>query len=200
MKKKPDIGYILHFYWFYILGGLALLAAIIGILFTLLTKEPEPDYTVALMSAEMIEEPVLERLRQRFESAAEDLNGDGKTWVEITAYTYAAAQSEEEANKLDPYEAVAGTIWFQAEILMGKSAIYIVSPYTYETLAAQDPTFFVPAADIIASAEGETIAMSAITDDELWQKFEIALHMPADQTAAEQSFSLIERILEGYRR
>ena len=198
MKKKTGIGYILHFYWFYILGGLALLTAIIGILFTFLAKEPEPDYTVALMSAEVIEEPVLERLRQSFESAAEDLNGDGRVWVEITAYSFASAQSEEEANKLDPYEAVAGAVWFQAEILMGKSAIYIVSPYSYETLIAQDPAFFVPASDSVASAEGDTIPMNIITDDEFWQKYEIALHMPTDRAAAEQSFSLIERLLEGY--
>ena len=196
MKKKFDLRYFLHFYWFYLIGGIALLAAVIGISVSLLTKEPEPDYTVALMTASAPEESVLLSLEKHLESAGEDLNRDGRVWVDITPFSYAAVQRREDTDNQDPYKAVADTVWFQAEILTGKSCIYILTPYTYDTLLALDESFFVPVSDCIAGTAGMTIPMSAVSDDDFWQDYEIALHIPENSSAAESSFTLLEKLLE----
>ena len=191
VKKRLDLGYIFRYYWFFIAGGVALLAAVVGICVNLLVREPEPDYTVALMCGNEFSEEQISDLQALFERKAEDLNGDGRAWVQIDTYLFAAAESTDDENELNPYKTVANTVWFRAELSQGKSALYLVRPYTYETLQNLETDFFVP-----ISEERDVVPMSELTEDEAWRDYEIALHIPNNRAAVNDSMELLQRLLE----
>ena len=195
MKRKIDLGYIFRYYWFFIIGGLAFLAAVVGICLNILKKEPEPDYTVALMCGVEIDEADISALRAVFEGKADDLNADGRKWVQIDTYLFAGAENADDENDLDPYRSVANTVWFQAELLQGKSVLYLVRPYTYETLQKLQEDFFVPVKELLP-AEENTVPLSRIVSGEKWQDFEIALHLPENRSAVEDSIELLKRLLD----
>lgn len=199
--KLERLTYTLRFYWPFLLGGVLLLLVLGGLLAGWLRQEPEPDYSIAWMTAETPAPEELETVQAAFEAVADDRNGDGQILVQIEQFAYASEKTGQNGSSLgEAYESVAETVWFSAEYREGDCAIYLLEPETMEALQALDPDLFEPLSQCIAGVEMETIPLnSVISLGSRWEETVIAVRNPPDpesqQTEYEASRQLLQRLL-----
>lgn len=199
--KLERLTYTLRFYWPFLLGGVLLLLVLGGVVAGWLHQEPEPDYSIAWMTAETPTQEELDAVHAAFESVADDRNGDGQILVQIEQFAYASEKTEQNGSSLgEAYESVAETVWFSAEYREGDCVIYLLEPETMEALQSLDSELFQPLSQCVEGVETDTIPLnSVISLGNQWEETVIAVRNPPDpetqQTEYEASWQLLERLL-----
>ena len=107
MSEKKEIWNT--WWWYHKVHVLIAAAALAVVLYSVLPGflAAKPDYSVALITTEGIPDGTMAALKERFEQAADDANGDGKILVDVVHYGADLSGETEgtvnymEASKLD---------------------------------------------------------------------------------------------------
>ncbi len=111
--------------WWYYHWGMVLVAAVVvlGVVYVGygLATVVEPDYSVALVTANDLPDEAALRLEQALESFGEDRNGDGAVIVQLNRYTWSA-----DASLTDMDSQTAGATRMNTDLANGESGIWIL--------------------------------------------------------------------------
>lgn len=123
-KKKLFIG---------ILCGALVVSFICSVIFKV-----HPDYTVAIMSGQYVDDSALKVLENSLTPYGEDVNGDGKVVVRVLNYSV-ATQSGDSSYDVAAQQAVA--VRFAADISTGESMIWLHDEVGYYCMGEQENLF-----------------------------------------------------------
>lgn len=111
--------------WWYYNWGIVAVAAmvIVGVAYVAhgLLTTVDPDYTVAVVTAEALPDEAVQRLQTALADYAEDANGDGAVVVQVNNYTWSA-----DAALTDMNEQMAGATQMNTDLANGESKIWIL--------------------------------------------------------------------------
>ena len=111
--------------WWYYNWGIVAVAAmvIVGVAYVAhgLLTTVDPDYTVAVVTAEALPDEAVQRLQTALADYAEDANGDGAVVVQVNNYTWSA-----DAALTDMNGQMAGTTQMNTDLANGESKIWIL--------------------------------------------------------------------------
>ena len=118
-KKKARANW-----WYYNWGIVAVAAlVIVGVAYVAhgLLTTVDPDYTVAVVTAEALPDEAVQRLQTALADYAEDANGDGAVVVQVNNYTWSA-----DAALTDMNGQMAGATQMNTDLANGESKIWIL--------------------------------------------------------------------------
>ncbi|MBS6699637.1 MAG: hypothetical protein KH269_11325 [Faecalibacterium prausnitzii] len=111
--------------WWYYNWGIVAVAAmvIVGVAYVAhgLLTTVDPDYTVAVVTAEALPDEAVQRLQTTLADYAEDANGDGAVIVQVNNYTWSA-----DAALTDMNGQMAGATQMNTDLANGESKIWIL--------------------------------------------------------------------------
>ena len=111
--------------WWYYNWGIVAVAAmvIVGVAYVAhgLLTTVDPDYTVAVVTAEALPDEAVQRLQTALADYAEDANGDGAVIVQVNNYTWSA-----DAALTDMNGQMAGATQMNTDLSNGESKIWIL--------------------------------------------------------------------------
>ena len=111
--------------WWYYNWGIVAVAAmvIVGVAYVAhgLLTTVDPDYTVAVVTAEALPDEAVQRLQTVLADYAEDANGDGAVVVQVNNYTWSA-----DAALTDMNGQMAGATQLNTDLANGESKIWIL--------------------------------------------------------------------------
>ena len=111
--------------WWYYNWGIVAVAAmvIVGVAYVAhgLLTTADPDYTVAVVTAEALPDEAVQRLQTALADYAEDANGDGAVIVQVNNYTWSA-----DAALTDMIGQMAGATQMNTDLANGESKIWIL--------------------------------------------------------------------------
>ena len=111
--------------WWYYNWGIVAVAAmvIVGVAYVAhgLLTTVDPDYTVAVVTAEALPDEAVQRLQTALADYAEDANGDGAVVVQVNNYTWSA-----DAALTDMNGQMAGATQLNTDLANGESKIWIL--------------------------------------------------------------------------
>lgn len=111
-------------WWYYHWGIVAVVAvlavSVIYVAHGLLTTV-DPDYTVAVVTAEALPDEAVQNLQSALEAYADDANNDGAVIVQVNNYTWSANASLTEQN-----QQMAGATQMNTDLANGESKIWIL--------------------------------------------------------------------------
>ena len=111
--------------WWYYNWGIVAVAAmvIVGVAYVAhgLLTTVDPDYTVAVVTAEALPDEAVQRLQTALADYAEDANGDGAVIVQVNNYTWSA-----DAALTDMNGQMAGATQMNTDLANGESKIWIL--------------------------------------------------------------------------
>lgn len=111
--------------WWYYNWGIVAVAAmvIVGVAYVAhgLLTTVDPDYTVAVVTAEALPDEAVQRLQTALADYAEDANGDGAVIVQVNNYTWSA-----DAALTDMNGQMAGATQMNTDLSSGESKIWIL--------------------------------------------------------------------------
>lgn len=118
-KKKARANW-----WYYNWGIVAVAAlVIVGVVYVAhgLLTSVDPDYTVAVVTADALPDEAVQRLQTALADYAEDANGDGAVVVQVNNYTWSA-----NASLTDMNGQMAGATQMNTDLANGESKIWIL--------------------------------------------------------------------------
>ena len=111
--------------WWYYNWGIVAVAAmvIVGVVYVAhgLLTTVDPDYTVAVVTADALPDEAVQRLQTALADYAEDANGDGAVVVQVNNYTWSA-----NASLTDMNGQMAGATQLNTDLANGESKIWIL--------------------------------------------------------------------------
>lgn len=111
--------------WWYYNWGIMTVAAmvIVGVAYVAhgLLTTVDPDYTVAVVTAEALPDEAVQRLQTALADYAEDANGDGAVVVQVNNYTWSA-----DAALTDMNGQMAGATQMNTDLANGESRLWIL--------------------------------------------------------------------------
>ena len=111
--------------WWYYNWGIVAVAAmvIVGVVYVAhgLLTSVDPDYTVAVVTAEALPDEAVQRLQTALADYAEDANGDGAVVVQVNNYTWSS-----NASLTDMNGQMAGATQMNTDLANGESKIWIL--------------------------------------------------------------------------
>ena len=111
--------------WWYYNWGIVAVAAmvVVGVAYVAhgLLTTVDPDYTVAVVTAEALPDEAVQHLQTALADYAEDANGDGAVIVQVNNYTWSANASLTEQN-----QQMAGATQMNTDLANGESKIWIL--------------------------------------------------------------------------
>ena len=111
--------------WWYYNWGIVAVAAmvVVGVAYVAhgLLTTVDPDYTVAVVTAEALPGEAVQNLRTALEAYADDANGDGAVIVQVNNYTWSA-----NASLTDMNGQMAGATQMNTDLANGESKIWIL--------------------------------------------------------------------------
>jgi hypothetical protein len=114
-----------HANWWYYNWGIVAVAAmvIVGVAYVAhgLLTTVDPDYTVAVVTAEALPDEAVQHLQIALADYAEDANGDGAVVVQVNNYTWSA-----DAALTDMNGQMAGATQMNTDLSSGESKIWIL--------------------------------------------------------------------------
>lgn len=111
-------------WWYYHWGIVAVAAVVvIGVVYVAhgLMTAVDPDYTVAVVTAESLPDEAVQDLQTALEQYADDANGDGAVIVQVNNYTWSA-----NASLTDMNGQMAGATQMNTDLSNGESKIWIL--------------------------------------------------------------------------
>lgn len=172
--------------WWYYNWGIVTVAAmvIVGVAYVAhgLLTTVDPDYTVAVVTAEALPDEAVQRLQTALADYAEDANGDGAVVVQVNNYTWSA-----DAALTDMNGQMAGATQMNTDLANGESKIWIL----------EDPDGFEQAYDALSEKLGENWKTQLI----LWSQQSTLsnLDLGSYNTAADGSQTVdVQRRFAGY--
>ena len=172
--------------WWYYNWGIVTVAAmvIVGVAYVAhgLLTTVDPDYTVAVVTAEALPDEAVQRLQTALADYAEDANGDGTVVVQVNNYTWSA-----DAALTDMNGQMAGATQMNTDLANGESKIWIL----------EDPEGFEQAYDALSEKLGENWKTQLI----LWSQQSTLsnLDLGSYNTAADGSQTVdVQRRFAGY--
>mgnify|MGYP004455489323 CR=1 FL=1 len=173
--------------WWYYNWGIVAVAAmvVVGVAYVAhgLLTTVDPDYTVAVVTAEALPDEAVQHLQTALADYAEDVNGDGAVVVQVNNYTWSANASLTEQN-----QQMAGATQMNTDLSSGESKIWIL----------EDPEGFEAAYGALREKLGENWKTQLI----LWSQQSTLsnLDLGSYNTAADGSQSVdIQSRFAGYR-
>ena len=121
-KKKARANW-----WYYNWGIVAVAAlVIVGVVYVAhgLLTSVDPDYTVAVVTADALPDEAVQRLQTALADYAEDANGDGAVVVQVNNYTWSA-----NASLTDMNGQMAGATQLNTDLANGESKIWILEDH-----------------------------------------------------------------------
>ena len=172
--------------WWYYNWGIVTVAAmvIVGVAYVAhgLLTTVDPDYTVAVVTAEALPDEAVQRLQTALADYAEDANGDGAVVVQVNNYTWSA-----DAALTDMNGQMAGATQMNTDLANGESRLWIL----------EDPEGFEQAYDALSEKLGENWKTQLI----LWSQQSTLsnLDLGSYNTAADGSQTVdVQRRFAGY--
>lgn len=172
--------------WWYYNWGIVAVAAmvIVGVAYVAhgLLTTIDPDYTVAVVTAEALPDEAVQRLQTALADYAEDANGDGAVMVQVNNYTWRA-----DAALTDMNGQMAGATQMNTDLANGESKIWILD----------DPEGFEQAYGALSEKLGENWKTQLI----LWSQQSTLsnLDLGSYNTAADGSQTVdVQRRFAGY--
>ena len=111
--------------WWYYNWGIVAVAAmvVVGVAYVAhgLLTTVDPDYTVAVVTAEALPDEAVQHLQTALEAYADDANGDGAVIVQVNNYTWSA-----NASLTDMNGQMAGATQMNTDLANGESKIWIL--------------------------------------------------------------------------
>ena len=173
--------------WWYYNWGIVAVAAmvVVGVAYVAhgLLTTVDPDYTVAVVTAEALPDEAVQHLQTALADYAEDVYGDGAVVVQVNNYTWSANASLTEQN-----QQMAGATQMNTDLSSGESKIWIL----------EDPEGFEAAYGALREKLGENWKTQLI----LWSQQSTLsnLDLGSYNTAADGSQSVdIQSRFAGYR-
>ena len=172
--------------WWYYTWGIVAVAAmvVVGVAYVAhgLLTTVDPDYTVAVVTAEALPDEAVQHLQTALADYAADANGDGVVLVQVNNYTWSANASLTEQN-----QQMAGATQMNTDLSSGESKIWIL----------EDPEGFEAAYGALSEKLGENWKTQLI----LWSQQSTLsnLDLGSYNTAADGSQSMdIQSRFAGY--
>ena len=173
--------------WWYYNWGIVAVAAmvVVGVAYVAhgLLTTVDPDYTVAVVTAEALPDEAVQNLQSALEAYADDANNDGAVVVQVNNYTWSADAALTEQN-----QQMAGATQMNTDLSSGESKIWIL----------EDPEGFEAAYGALREKLGENWKTQLI----LWSQQSTLsnLDLGSYNTAADGSQSVdIQSRFAGYR-
>ena len=129
-----------HYHWGLVVAGVVLAASVVYVIHGLNTTI-DPDYSVAVVTADTLPDASAQRLQTVLESYGQDRNRDGVVVVELNVYTWSA-----DASLTDMNSQMAGATRMNTDLANGASGIWILA----------DPAGFEAAYGALSEAWGRT--------------------------------------------
>ena len=111
--------------WWYYNWGIVAVAAmvVVGVAYVAhgLLTTVDPDYTVAVVTAEALPDEAVQNLQSALEAYADDANNDGAVVVQVNNYTWSADATLTEQN-----QQMAGATQMNTDLSSGESKIWIL--------------------------------------------------------------------------
>ena len=119
-QKKRSRANWWYYHWGIVAVAAVLAVAVIYVAHGLLTTV-DPDYTVAVVTAESLPDEAVQSLQTALEAYADDANGDGAVIVQVNNYTWSA-----NASLTDMNGQMAGATQMNTDLANGESKIWIL--------------------------------------------------------------------------
>ncbi len=119
-QKKRSRANWWYYHWGIVAVAAVLAVSVIYVAHGLLTTV-DPDYTVAVVTAESLPDEAVQSLQTALEQYADDANGDGAVIVQVNNYTWSANASLTEQN-----QQMAGATQMNTDLAGGESKIWIL--------------------------------------------------------------------------
>ena len=119
-QKKRSRANWWYYHWGIVAVAAVLAVSVIYVAHGLLTTV-DPDYTVAVVTAQPLPDEAVQSLQTALEAYADDTNGDGAVIVQVNNYTWSANASLTEQN-----QQMAGATQMNTDLANGESKIWIL--------------------------------------------------------------------------
>ena len=119
-QKKRSRANWWYYHWGIVAVAAVLAVSVIYVAHGLLTTV-DPDYTVAVVTAQPLPDEAVQSLQTALEACAADANGDGAVIVQVNNYTWSANASLTEQN-----QQMAGATQMNTDLANGESKIWIL--------------------------------------------------------------------------
>ena len=119
-QKKRSRANWWYYHWGFVAVAAVLAVSVIYVAHGLLTTV-DPDYTVAVVTAQPLPDEAVQSLQTALEAYADDTNGDGAVIVQVNNYTWSANASLTEQN-----QQMAGATQMNTDLANGESKIWIL--------------------------------------------------------------------------
>ena len=119
-QKKRSRANWWYYHWGIVAVAAVLAVSVIYVAHGLLTTV-DPDYTVAVVTAQPLPDQAVQSLQTALEACAADANGDGAVIVQVNNYTWSANASLTEQN-----QQMAGATQMNTDLANGESKIWIL--------------------------------------------------------------------------
>ena len=119
-QKKRSRANWWYYHWGIVAAAAVLAVSVVYVAHGLLTTV-DPDYTVAVVTAESLPDEAVQRLQTALEAYANDANGDGAVIVQVNNYTWSA-----DASLTDMNGQMAGATQMNTDLANGESKIWIL--------------------------------------------------------------------------
>ena len=111
--------------WWYYHWGIVAVAAVVAVSVVYaahgLMTAVDPDYTVAVVTAESLPDEAVQNLQSALEQYADDANGDGTVLVQVNNYTWSA-----NASLTDMNGQMAGATQMNSDLANGESKLWFL--------------------------------------------------------------------------
>ena len=119
-QKKRSRANWWYYHWGIVAVAAVLVVSVVYVAHGLLTTV-DPDYTVAVVTAEALPDEAVQRLQTALEAYANDANGDGAVIVQVNNYTWSA-----DASLTDMNGQMAGATQMNTDLANGESKVWIL--------------------------------------------------------------------------
>ena len=120
-KRRRSAANWWHYHWGLVVAGVVLVAAVVYVAHGL-TTTVDPDYTVAVVTADVLPDASALKLQQALERYGEDRNRDGAVIVQLNVYTWSA-----DASLTDMNSQMAGATRMNTDLANHTSGIWILA-------------------------------------------------------------------------
>ena len=119
-QKKRSRANWWYYHWGIVAVAAVLVISVVYVAHGLLTTV-DPDYTIAVVTAESLPDEAVQSLQTALEQYADDANGDGTVIVQVNNYTWSA-----NASLTDMNAQMAGATQMNTDLANGESKIWII--------------------------------------------------------------------------
>ena len=119
-QKKRSRANWWYYHWGIVAVAAVLAVSVVYVAHGLLTTV-DPDYTVAVVTAESLPDEAVQRLQTALEAYADDANGDGAVIVQVNNYTWSA-----NASLTDMNGQMVGATQMNTDLANGESKIWVL--------------------------------------------------------------------------